>query len=170
MTRLYAPDHTPVPPQDIQRRLAQIDPSLFLKWVEGNRELGMPSTWGVCQKWEHNDPRRKMIYAGDLPHDSDHDLVAQLPEDCGADEAYGWVVNGLRRHSSKEDIQRLLNRASEYNKNRQSQVFDASHEEALNRIEVQGHKLFENSTGMKAIKVVGQSYTPRSRGIKASDL
>lgn len=168
--RLFGADHRPVPSSEIQSRLRQIDPSLFLKWVEGAPSLGVQPHWGVCQKWEPNDPRYAHIRAGDVAPDDDYDLVANLPDDCSADEAYGWIVNGLRRFTSKEDLQRLLNRASEYNKNRQNAIFDAVHEEANNRIEVQGHRLFENSTGMRAIKVVGRSHTPKSPGLKASEL
>lgn len=153
--RLIGSDYRPLPPSDVQRRLQQIDPGLFIKWIDGSAQLGLPASWGVCQKWEMNDPRRKRIYAGEISPTDDHDLIVQLPADCTADEAYGYIVNKLRRYhdSDREDFKRLLSRVTEYNKGRQDALFDDVHSEALNMIELRGGRMFENSMGKGTVKV-----------------
>jgi hypothetical protein len=97
---------TPEPPTEMQRRLGQIHPSLHLRYV--------PDGWAVAERWREDDPRRGMIRCGDMNPGDDWDMLAQLPHDCSPNEAYGFIVNALRR-SSKESMRDLLDRVHHWN-------------------------------------------------------
>lgn len=140
---LYSPDHRPIPPADLQRRLAQIDPHLELRWEENG--VGGPGWW-LIYRWAANEPRRKHILAGAMDPDADFDLYAQLPKDCPAEQAYGYLVRSFRSSGSPE-AKRLLDRVSEFNRERTDAIWQPVMEEAYEMIEANSRTLFAEKYG-----------------------
>ena len=66
----------------------------------------------------------------------------QLPENTGADEAFGYLVRVLRRNTGKGDIQRLLDRVDAYNRKRQVELAQPSTDLANELIETNAKTLF----------------------------
>jgi hypothetical protein len=65
--------------------------------------------------WPANDPRRALIQSGDMKLGDAVDGVAMLPEDCTADEAFGYIQRSFVRNSGRAEVKKLLDRVDEYN-------------------------------------------------------
>ncbi len=152
----------PIPPPEIVRRLQQVNPRLGLTWSEG----WGGRTWALTMAWAENDPRRARIQAGTLSPDEAYDLLAFLPADCNVDQAYGYLVNAFRA-SSEEGTRKLLDRVHEYNRNTLAGHQEAALADALNYVEVRGHKFGVHHEGTP--KVYAPT-TPAKRGKTAREL
>jgi len=100
----------PQPPAGIVERLRAVDANLGIAWI------GAPDTgqWAITYEWAPDDPRRRYIQQGEMDPDADFDALAFLPPDCTVDQAYGYVLNGMRS-SRKEAIHSLLDKLDRYN-------------------------------------------------------
>lgn len=102
----------PAPSPEITKRLAQIDPAFHLRFVEGPDR----GWWALAQTWKTGDPRYQLIQRGDMHPDDNWDMLCQLPRDCTADEAYGFVVGTLKALApTKQAAREMLNRVHLYN-------------------------------------------------------
>lgn len=130
----------PEPPSEIQRRLAQIDPALHLRYVSGQ------SQWALAIRWNPDDPRRGMIREGAISPDDDWDYLDMVPHGLSADEAYDYVVRGLRRPSAfrKDEITKLLERVHVYNKLAEAEAKKPVLEYAEELIEANASTLFKD--------------------------
>lgn len=110
-TILVSADGTPVPPQDIVRRLDRVGESVGtefrLHWRPHMK------AWAVMAKWKESDRRNGMIRAGEIA-DYPFDTVAHFPEAANAEEAFHLFVKGLRR-SSRDDISKTVDHLVEWN-------------------------------------------------------
>ena len=128
----------PEPPSHMLERLKAIDPGFGLLF-------GFKSgCWNITLDWPLNDPRRKFIQRGEVAPTRSFDILTQLPPDCSADEAFGYLVNNLRRLQDKGDIKRLLDRADMYNKRQQDELLKPHRELAEELIETNAKTLFRN--------------------------
>ena len=131
----------PLPPQEIQARLAQIDPALHLRFVDE----GEGGWWALAETWKLGDPRYKLIQNGGMNPDDNWDLIAQLPKDCSADEAYGYLVRNLQRSAqTKEHARDMLNRIHLYNKQRSDSVMKESMDYADEVLDANAPTLFQD--------------------------
>ena len=108
---------TPMASPEILERLKQIDPSLGLRFVE--LPPPMESHWAVTMKWPLSDERRRLIQEGKIGPD-DCDIVSRLPVGCNADEAFSYICNNFVR-ASADNLERLVSRIDEYNKEQQKE-------------------------------------------------
>jgi len=98
------------PPSDMLRRLHEIDPHLGLCFGGASR------CWWLTWNWRDDDPRRAWIRESKYPAERAFDFLIKLPKDCTADQAYGYVVQCVRRLNGEADRTRLLERVHSYNK------------------------------------------------------
>ena len=153
---IYGLDHQPVPPSEIVRRIKQVHPSLGLKWAPGcfwsEKRQRMVDSWAITEEWPENDRRRQQARDGKLPLDECHDIIVFLPEDCSADEAYGYIVNKMVANRGKESIKKLLERMHAYNA-QQKAANTKEHDDLTNElIEANAGTLFREQ-GMTTPKV-----------------
>lgn len=111
MTLLVTASGTPVPPQDIVRRLERVGESVGTVFEMHYRPF--MQAWAVMAKWRENDTRYGLIRAGRIA-DYPFDTVAHFPEATNADEAFHLFVKGLRR-SNREDISKTVDHLVEWN-------------------------------------------------------
>lgn len=111
----------PLPPAEITRRLQQIDPALHLRFVQD----GDSGWWALAETWRQGDERYKLVQNGAMHPDDNWDMLGFLPKDCGADQAYGYLVNTLQsRAHTKDTAKKLLDRVHLYNKANESSVME----------------------------------------------
>lgn len=158
---LYGSDYKPVPPADIVRRLKQINPALGLEFTDPGYEGG--GHWAVTWEWPSDDERWKSVQTGEVPKENARDILARLPLDCDASQAYGYVVNSFRACHSREDVQKLLARVEKYNDDLIRQREDEMMAEPLNRVEVRGAHIMAEALGKRHVRV-GPASGARKRG------
>ena len=126
----------PYAPSDIVTRLRQVNPRLGLLWRNGWNG----AHWALVMEWDESDRRRSRVRSGELAPDEAHDILAFLPPDCSADQAYGYLVNAFRA-SSEENTRKLLDRVHTYNDNVLKAHEESALSDALNWAEVRGRNL-----------------------------
>src|SRR5215204_1676458 len=91
-------------PQEIQDRLKEIDPRLYIVpkqrstldcGAEGDR-TGLQWVWYVALKWPEQDPRRRMIQVGQIDPESAFDMLGEIPTDCPLEQVPGYLVRQLK--------------------------------------------------------------------------
>lgn len=112
----------PLPPSGITERLQHVHPNLGLRWY---RKPGADAGhwWAIVYTWESTDPRWAWVQQGTFSPNDTVDVVAFLPDDCSAEQAYGFFVNGVR-HGSTEHIRKVLGRVHAYNASANASVTD----------------------------------------------
>lgn len=106
----------PTAPDDIVRRLRQIDERLGIRWVSASVILGIPGHWAITLRWREGDPRYAMIQRGDMRPGSDHDMIGDLAPDCSVEEIPGWFVANVKRFGGDaREIDYLLGRVGHWN-------------------------------------------------------
>lgn len=151
-------DHKPLPPSDIVERLRQVDPALGLKFCPGcfwdEKTDRMVDSWAITEAWAMDDPRRKLVWAGELPPDECADVVVFLPADCPVDQAYGYLVRKLKRNTDtgQEHARKLLERVHTFNANRQREIMAPVMADAEELIEANAGTLFRDQ-GKTSTKV-----------------
>lgn len=131
---------TPQPPEEIVRRLRQVNPHLGVRFVHSCLE----PYWALTWDWPENDPRRRGVLAGDVDPANCWDLLCMLPLDCSVDDAYGYFVNHCRR-ATREEIRGMLDRITAYNSENTAKVWEPTMREAMEEIERSSSKLFRDS-------------------------
>lgn len=114
----------PEAPSDLQRRLGQVHPRLFLRHVEM-----ADAVWAVCMRWDEHDPRFGEVQSQVLDPERSFDIVGYLPRGCDAQEAPAYLERVLRQYP-KEAIQQIANRVSDFNKS----VVDSAADTVLGEI------------------------------------
>ena len=100
----------PEAPSDLQRRLGQVHPRLFLRYVES-----ADAVWGICMRWDEHDPRFGEVQSQILDPDRSFDLIGFLPRGCSLDEAPAHLARVFREYP-KDEIAQVANRVSDFNK------------------------------------------------------
>ncbi len=150
------------PPTGIVERLQQIHPALGLKMVPC---CGRDPYWALTWDWPENDPRRARVRDGLLAPDKAWDMLSMLPMGCSAGEAYGYAINAFRR-SSDQGIRDLLNDVEKFNQENTAKMWSGTTDEAMNQIEVMGHKMFAKESGVIAKSYGGITAKPKKKGSK----
>lgn len=127
----------PEVPEDVLKRLRQINPQLGLRFYQG-------TGWAVMWKWADTDRRREYIKLGQLPPDEDNDIVCYLPDEIGPEAAVGYVESRCVNHPVSH-IAGLVADVAADRARVQEQAFQPVMDEALNQIEVNPSKLFEGA-------------------------
>jgi hypothetical protein len=109
----------PEAPSDLQRRLGQVHPRLFLRHVEM-----ADAVWAVCMRWDEHDPRFGDVQSQVLDPERSFDIVGYLPRDCSHNDAPAYLERVLRQYP-KEAIQQIANRVSDFNKSVVDSAADA---------------------------------------------
>jgi hypothetical protein len=87
----------PVPSPEIQRRLKQIHPGLYLRYVQA-----IGQHWAICMTWFSDDPRREMIQRGEVDPKKAYDIIGYLPLACSPDEAPAYIEKTFRQYPVRE--------------------------------------------------------------------
>jgi len=124
------------PPAGIVDRLHEIDPKLGVLFGTQSQR------WHLTYDWPDTDPRWQFVQNGSVPRAKAFDILCQLPEDCSADEAYGYLVATFKRLGDKDDIKRMLDRVHMYNKQREDELLRPHRELANELIETNARTLF----------------------------
>jgi len=137
------------PSPEINDRLAKIDPRLSLRLLvlpEG------PAQWVVVYRWAQDDARRQLVKEGKLSDDMTFDILTYLPADCPPDQAFGYIVNGIKYFpANRAELDKMLLRVDEYNKYNQSQRKKEILEYA-EEVTRANPGLFETETGKRVTK------------------
>ena len=151
----------PEPPTEIQKRLAQIDPALHLRYI------GAQDQWALAIRWNPDDPRRAMIQRGDMAAGDDWDYLDMVPQGLTAEEAYHYVVRGLKRPSvhRKDEITKLLERVHVYNKIAEGEAKKPVMEYAEELIEANASTLFKD-VGKTTTKVRQAGFGEGVKGVR----
>ena len=100
----------PEAPSDLQRRLGQVHPRLFLRHVDA-----ADAVWAVCMRWDEHDPRFGEVQSQVLDPERSFDIIGYLPRGCSLQEAPAHLERAFRQYP-KEAIQQVANRVSDFNK------------------------------------------------------
>jgi hypothetical protein len=100
----------PEAPSDLQRRLGQVHPRLFLRHVDA-----ADAVWAVCMRWDEHDPRFGEVQAQVIDPERSFDIIGYLPRDCSLNEAPAHLERAFRQYP-KEAVQQVANRVSDFNK------------------------------------------------------
>lgn len=120
MAVLYNAGGRPEPPTDVVARLKAISPLLEMQYV------GIPVAgelrwwWTVRGQWRADDPRWQSVRDGTLTPDHAYDLVCQLPSDCSADEAVGYLQQQVQGRG--DDTRKFLRDIDTWNTRQQRAV------------------------------------------------
>lgn len=137
----------PVPPQDVLKRLKQVDDRLGLKFI------GEPiNYWTVTLRWPEMDPRRAMIQRGEMAPGTDYDVIANFPRDCPVDEAVGMIQNNFKKHPTNNEIQHFLYKLDKLNRQAQADAMKSTNDLAEELLETNAKTLFRDE-GKRVPKV-----------------
>lgn len=117
---LYNAAGRPEPSSDVVARLRDISPLLELRFVGAPVAGEMRQWWTVVGKWRSDDPRWRSVQEGLLTPNDAYDLVCQLPLDCSADEAVGYLVSDVRHRG--DDVRKYLRDVGDWNDRQQRKV------------------------------------------------
>lgn len=110
----------PLPPSDIVARLKQVDERLGLEYVayptRDYSNVNLDEHWAITCTWAADDKRRHLVQIGQLPEGSERDVIAFLPIDCPADQAFGYFERNVKQFNGQKSYERILSRVHEYNK------------------------------------------------------
>ena len=155
-------------PAEVQDRLKQIDPALYIQpkqrtifdsGAEGDRPQ-LQWVWYVVAKWPDNDPRWRMVKYGQTDPENAFDVLAQLPADCPLEQVPGYLTrqlkpsNGVARH--------LCDEVAKWNVDQSLRNGEATSEFAAELFEANKNTIFA-AEGVVAPKPVAQ-YNPPRRG------
>ena len=113
---------SPFAPAGMLERLHEIDDRLGLVW------LPLVGRWALTYDWAYDEPRRILVKKGELGGDCLYDILTFLPPDCGADEAYSYVVRSFKAcANTRDDIKKCLERVHLYNR----QITNAAKQEVM---------------------------------------
>lgn len=97
---------TPQPPEELNRRLAAVDPLLFVQY--------WAASWRVFRTWSPNDPRWARVRSQEIPPETARDIVAQIPAHVPVDEMAPYLERELRG-CSVEDARKLADSLAQWN-------------------------------------------------------
>lgn len=100
---------TPEPSSEIQRRLRQVHPRLFLRYVDV-----FDAHWALCMRWDEHDRRFVDLQQQALDPDRSFDIIGYLPMDCPPDQAPAYIERSLRQYPVDE-VRRIADYVESYN-------------------------------------------------------
>ena len=106
---IFGASGNPEPSPEIQRRLQAIHPRLFIEFMAVTG-----SHWGVYLKWAQGDARWEKVQKGFISEDKARDRIGNLPLDCGAEEAPGYLSKMFREYP-REDVRNMADAILQYN-------------------------------------------------------
>jgi hypothetical protein len=107
----------PEAPSDLQRRLGQVHPRLFLRHVQA-----ADAVWAVCMRWDETDLRFGDVQSQVLDPERSFDIIGYIPRDCSVQEAPAYLERVFRQYPV-EKVREVANRVEHFNK---SVVSDAA--------------------------------------------
>lgn len=119
----------PEAPSDLQRRLGQVHPRLFLRYVDA-----ADAVWAMCLRWDEHDPRFGEVQSQVIDPDRSFDIIGYLPKDCSLMEAPAFIARAFRQYP-KEEVQQIANRVEGFNKNVLSDAADKVLGEVLDQVD-----------------------------------
>lgn len=147
----------PLPPNEVVESLKRVDDRLELKYVvfrsRDGANINLDERWAIILRWAESDKRRLMIQRGDMAPEADYDVLAYLPLDCPADQAFSYFEKGARQFHRREDVERLVSRVQKYNEKNTKDALKETKELSEELIEANAPQLFEKETGKKVTKV-----------------
>ncbi len=106
----------PEPSPEIQRRLRQVDPGLFLAMSPFTR------AWQVRRTWSEGDPRYRLAQEGALDPNNTFDIVGSLPLDISVDEAPAYLAQTFGQVADASERKRWLDKLLAYNASGEAQA------------------------------------------------
>jgi hypothetical protein len=112
MSLIYLPGGASQVPQEVQERLAQIDPRLALfpykttlsdSGAEEKRH-GLAWRWAVVVRWAENDPRWEMVRHGRYPSTHAFDRIGDIPADVPLDQVPAYLKQNIRPTNAPRHI------------------------------------------------------------------
>lgn len=100
----------PVPPQDILKRLAQVDPSLGLRFMADFDA----SRWALTWEWKPSDVRWARVQVGEIPREAAYDIIGYLPLQCPVEQAAAYVETHLKNYP-REEVSKLRAQMTHWN-------------------------------------------------------
>lgn len=119
----------PEAPSDLQRRLGQVHPRLFLRHVEA-----ADAVWAVCMRWDETDPRFGEVQSQVIDPERSFDIIGYLPRDCSLMEAPAYLDRAFRQYP-KDAVQQIANRVSDFNKSVVNDAADKVLGEVLDQVD-----------------------------------
>lgn len=126
MNVLYDAELNAQVPEEITKRLAQVDPNLFLKYVKyPNHETDIRDRnhwWALCLRWADSDKRRRWVASGEMPEDAAFDIIGYMPFNIGdINDCFDHMVSILKKQEKHPTIaaKELLERVHFFNKTQQ---------------------------------------------------
>lgn len=114
----------PEAPSELQRRLGQVHPRLFLRHVEM-----ADAVWAVCMRWDEHDPRFGEVQSQVLDPERSFDIIGYIPRGCGLNEAPGYLERVFRQYPI-EEVRNVANRVEHFNRS----VVDSAADKVLGEI------------------------------------
>lgn len=81
---------TPVPPEDVLRRLRAVDAGLGLAWT------GPLNQWKLVRQWPSSDRRWRWVQEQKYDPAQAHDIIGYIPNDCPVDMVPAYVERLVR--------------------------------------------------------------------------
>ena len=135
---LYTAQNQVAPPSGMLERLQTIDPGFGLLYGHKSK------CWHITLDWTENDPRMALVRSQEVPKARAFDIFTQLPADCSADEAFGYLVRTLKRSTGKAGVQQMLDRVDAYNRKVREDALKPHRELADELIETNAKTLFRD--------------------------
>lgn len=99
-----------LPSADVQRRLKQVHPALGMAWLPSGQ-------WALTYDWPLGDARWAKVQRGEIGDDACYDIWGIAPPTLRDEDAFGFLVNTLRRNSqTREEARQALDRVDAYNR------------------------------------------------------
>jgi len=134
---------TPTPPTEVVERLKRIDPHMGLRFIDYHISEENGKWWALTWEWPSTDPRQQMIQEGTMAPNDAYDILGHIPLDCSVDNAAGYIESNLRRRrGSHDEVDRLLSRLSEYNRQAKKAITEPILESAEEQVKANATTLF----------------------------
>ena len=115
---------TPEPPTEVVRRLRAVDPKLTIRW-------GGWGYWELIQEWKDDDPRWRLVQAGQYDPARAYVIIGTIPNSCSTDEVPAYVERLLRQWPDAEDAKRMLDKMDSYHTGTATEQVQEVVEEAI---------------------------------------
>lgn len=100
----------PEAPSELQRRLGQVHPHLFLRYVEA-----ADAVWAVCMRWDEHDPRFGEVQSQIIDPERSFDIIGYIPRACSLQEAPSYLERAFRQYPIGK-VRDVANRVGDFNK------------------------------------------------------
>lgn len=119
----------PEAPSDLQRRLGQVHPRLFLRYIDS-----ADTVWAICLRWDETDRRFGEVQSQVIDPDRSFDIIGYLPKQCSLHEAPAYLERAFRQYPV-EHVRQIANRVSHFNASVVSDAADKALGEVLDQVD-----------------------------------